>query len=111
MPRESKAALDRAGNHLPLFSDSPLVLAQAEAPKAADQPAPPPPVVNVSPGQPQTGQGQVALILPANPAESSVAPAISQAKAGPSAATVSFRGPFGLSGQSRCRPMSLAGRS
>jgi formylglycine-generating enzyme len=89
--RESKAALDRAANHLPLFSDSPLVLAKAEAAKTADDPAPPPAVVNASPGQPQAGQGQVALILPANPAESSVAPSISPAKPGPSAATVSLR--------------------
>ena len=39
----------------------------------------------------QAGQGQVALILPANPAETSVAPPISQARAGPPAATVSYR--------------------
>ena len=88
---ESKAALDRAGNHLPLFSDSPLVLAQAEAPKTAQQAAPPPAFVNASRGQPQAGQGQVALILPANPAESAVAPSIAPAKAGPPAATVSYR--------------------
>jgi formylglycine-generating enzyme len=91
--RDSKAALDRAGKRLPLFSDSPLVLAQAEAAKAPDEPAPPPAVVNASRGQPPTGQGQVALVLPANPAETSVAPApsITPAKPGPSVPTVSLR--------------------
>ena len=52
-----------------LFSDSPLVLAQAEAAKPAENPAPPPAIVNASRGQPQAVQGQAALILPANPAE------------------------------------------
>ena len=74
--RESKAALDRAGKNLPLFSDQPLVVAQAEAPKAADQPAPPPAVVNASPGQPQAGAGAGRPDLAGQPRRSrSVAPA------------------------------------
>ena len=90
--RDSKAALDRAGNNLPLFSDSPLVIAQSEAPKTAVDPAPPPAIINASPGQPQTGQGQATLVLPANPAETSVTPPPSQPKMAPAAtATVSHK--------------------
>lgn len=89
--RDSKAALDRAGNNLPLFSDSPLVVARPEAPKAPAPPAAPPAIINASHGQPQAGQGQAALILPANPAEVPVAPAMIQGRAGISAATVTYR--------------------
>ena len=79
--RDSKAALDRAGNNLPLFGDNPVVMAQPEAPKAPAVPAAPPAVINASQGQPQAGEGQAALMLPANPAEAAVAPPASQGRA------------------------------
>ena len=102
--RDSKAALDRAGKNLPLFSDSPLVIAESGPSKTAEEPAPPPAIINASRGQPQAGQGQATLVLPANPAETSATPPPSQAKMAPSAtATVAQKVPSsGLSGEFRC---------
>ena len=91
--KESKAALDRASKNLPLFSDSPLVVAQPETPKRPPEPAPPPAVVEVSPAPPQPAQGQATLVLPANPAETMVVvtPPNSPARTGTSATTVVTR--------------------
>jgi sulfatase modifying factor 1 len=72
--REATAALDRSAKNLPLFSDRPLVLAQNEQPQPPLTPAPPPAVVNAVPVQPQSTQGQAALVLPANPSEVVVTP-------------------------------------
>jgi formylglycine-generating enzyme len=77
------AALDRANNNLPLFSDGPLIVAQPAETKPAPEPAAPPPaIVNATPEQPQAAQGQVALVLPANPPEVAVAPPGSPARVG-----------------------------
>ena len=70
--RDCKAALDRANNNLPLFPDVPLVVARPDEHKPADAPASPPLVVQATPEQPLAGQGQAALVLPANPAEAAV---------------------------------------
>jgi formylglycine-generating enzyme len=92
--RDSKAALDRVAKNLPLFSDSPLVIAQSEAPKTAVDPAPPPAIIDASRGQPQAEQGQATLVLPANPAETPVTPPPSQPKMAPSVTpTVSHKAP------------------
>ena len=101
--RDSKAALDRAGNNLPLFGDNPLVMAQPDAPKAPAVPAAPPAVINASQGQPQAGEGQAALILPANPAEVAVAPSASQGRPESPWRRVVPATSSGLSGQSRRR--------
>lgn len=89
---EAKAALDRAGKHLPLFSDRPLVLAQNEEPKPPPSPAPPPAVVDASPpAQPQAVQGQAALVLPANSSEVVVAPPPSAPATGTTVAAITGR--------------------
>ncbi len=72
--KASKAALDRAEQNLPLFSDRPLVVAQAEQPKPQPAPTPPPAVVNAMPVRPEAAQGQAALVLPANPTEAVIVP-------------------------------------
>ncbi len=66
--RDALAALDRASKKLPLFSDGPLIVAEPEEKKAPAAP-PPPAVVDATPSQPQPARGEVALVLPANPAE------------------------------------------
>jgi formylglycine-generating enzyme required for sulfatase activity len=66
---EAQAALDRPKKNLPLFSDRPLVVAEAETPAPAPTPDPPPVVIAAAPAQPQPGEGRAALVLPANPAE------------------------------------------
>ena len=66
--RDALAALDRASKKLPLFSDGPLIVAEPEEKKAPAAP-PPPAVVDATPSQPQPAKGEVALVLPANPAE------------------------------------------
>ena len=55
--------------NLPLFSDRPSCARPERTTQTAAAPAPPPAVVNASPGQPQAAKGQVALVLPANPSE------------------------------------------
>jgi len=75
---QAQAALDRPGQNLPLFSDSPVVVAEPKKAEPAPVSAPPPAVVDVTPNQPQTTKGQVALVLPPNPAESLVSPPSSQ---------------------------------
>jgi hypothetical protein len=70
--KESQAALDRAAKNLPLFSDRPLVVAQAQEPPPSSDP--PPAVVTATPDQPKAAEGKAALILPANPREVVVAP-------------------------------------
>ena len=49
--KECKAALDRAANNLPLFSDRPLVVAQPGESKTSPSPAPPAVVVDATPEQ------------------------------------------------------------
>jgi formylglycine-generating enzyme len=87
---ESKAAIDRVGKNLPLFSDRPLVIAEKEQPKTPPY-MPPPTVLNASPAQPQITQGQVALVLPANSAEAVVAPPTSAPRPGTSVVAVTPR--------------------
>ncbi|MFI5455821.1 MAG: SUMF1/EgtB/PvdO family nonheme iron enzyme [Isosphaerales bacterium] len=75
---EAQAALDRPQQNLPLFTDRPAVVAESKKAAPPPSPAPPPAVVAVTPDRPQSTQGQVALILPANPAETLVTPPSSQ---------------------------------
>jgi formylglycine-generating enzyme len=72
----AKTALDHPKHNLPLFIDTPAVLAEPE-PSEPTPPSPPPPptaVVTAEPVQPQPAQGNATLILPANPSEMIVAP-------------------------------------
>ncbi len=71
---DAKTALDRSQHSLPLFVDSPTVLAEAAKAEPAPSPAPPPAVVNAVPEQPRAAQGEANLILPANPSEAIVTP-------------------------------------
>jgi formylglycine-generating enzyme len=89
--KESLAALDRAAKNLPLFSDRPVVVAEKEQPKPAYMP--PPTVLNASPDQPQVAQGQVALVLPANPSELVVAPPTAAPGNGTSVTAIASRSP------------------
>ena len=71
---ESKAALERAGRTCRCSAIGPW---SWRSPKnASPHPAPPPAVVTATPALPQAGQGQAALVLPANPAEVVVAPRV-----------------------------------
>ena len=72
--KDSKAALDRAENHMPLFSDRPLVVAEPAAPKPAPAPTPPAVVVDATPEEPQAAQGRVVLVLPPNAPEVLITP-------------------------------------
>ena len=70
----------------------PLSSPRPKQPKPAPSPAPPPAVVDASPAQPQAAQGQVALVLPANPAEVVVVPPpTSAARTGTTAAAIASR--------------------
>ena len=72
----AKTALDHPKHNLPLFIDTPAVLAEPE-PSEPTPPSPPPsptPVVTAEPVQPQPAQGNATLILPVNPSEMIVAP-------------------------------------
>ena len=70
--KDAQAALDRPKKNLPMFSDSPVVVAEpTEAPK---NPEPAPLVVAATPDRGQVTKGQADLVLPANPAEVLVAP-------------------------------------
>jgi formylglycine-generating enzyme len=72
--KDSKAALDRAKNHMPLFGDRPMLVAQPEAPKTEPAPTPPPVVVDATPEQPQAAQGEAVLVLPPNAPEVLITP-------------------------------------
>ena len=66
----AQAALDRPQQNLPLFTDRPVVVADKNAPPPPPSPPSPPAVVAVTPDQTQPAQGEAALVLPTNPAES-----------------------------------------
>jgi formylglycine-generating enzyme required for sulfatase activity len=87
--KDAQAAIDRAAKNLPLFSDGPVVVAQAE--ERTPDPAPPPAVVAATPEQPQTGKGKAALILPANPSEAVVVPPTAPATDGTSKVAATHR--------------------
>jgi len=70
----AKSALDRHSKKLPLFSDGPIVVAEAEEAKAAPVPAAPPTVVAIKPNPSDGGGGEASLVLPANPPEAVVVP-------------------------------------
>jgi formylglycine-generating enzyme required for sulfatase activity len=71
---EARQALERPKRNLPLFTDSPAVIAQAESTEPAPASEAPAAVVKAVPEQPHVTQGEVALVLPPNPAEAVVAP-------------------------------------
>jgi formylglycine-generating enzyme len=71
---DAQEALDRPQKNLPLFSDSPVMLAVAPKVEAPPEPPPPAAVVKAEPEQPSVAKGEVALVLPTNPAEAVVAP-------------------------------------
>ncbi len=70
---DAQAALDRPKQSLPLFSDRPTVLAEAEKTQPKQTP-PPPAVVNAVPEKPKAAQGEATLVLPSNPSEAVVTP-------------------------------------
>jgi formylglycine-generating enzyme len=88
---DAKAALVRLEKNLPLFPTVPIV--EAEAEKAAPAPSPPPPkaVVDATPSEAPTGNGQAALVLPANPSEAVVVPPSARSADGPSRAVTAAR--------------------
>ena len=90
--KASKAALDRADQNLPLFSDRPLVVAEAEQPKPQPAATPPPAIVNAMPVRPEAAQGQAALVLPTNPSEVIIVPPGATATAPAQSASVSPAG-------------------
>ena len=71
---EAKAALARSEKNLPLFATSPIVIAEAEKPAPPPSSPPPKAVVNATPSEGHAGDGQAALVLPANPSEAVVVP-------------------------------------
>lgn len=87
----AKAALDRFSKNLPLFSQGPIVVAQAEEVKPPPAPKAPPTVVALKPNPPDGGAGEAALVLPSNPAEAVVVPPASPARTTTGAAAGSAR--------------------
>ena len=72
---EAKAALDRSEKNLPLFATGPIVVAEAEkAGSGTAKPATARAVVDATPSEGPAGNGQAALVLPANPSEAVVVP-------------------------------------
>ena len=69
--KDAQAALARPPRGLPLFVDGDAVVAEEAKPPPAPEPAPAPPIVeaNPPPSDPTPGQGEVALTMPATPAE------------------------------------------
>jgi formylglycine-generating enzyme required for sulfatase activity len=71
---DAQEALDRPKKNLPLFTDSPAVVADAPKDEARPEPPEPTAVVKAEPARPKVAQGEVRLVLPSNPAEAVVAP-------------------------------------
>jgi formylglycine-generating enzyme required for sulfatase activity len=76
----AQAALDRFKKNLPLFTDRPIVVAQAPDPKPEPKPAEPPTVLATAPDQ--SAQGDATLVLPTNPSESLTVPPSASARVG-----------------------------
>ena len=88
---EAKAALARAEKHLPLFSAGPIVIAEAEKPAPPPSSPPPRAVVDATPSEGHAGNGQAALVLPANPSEAVVVPPSARTADAPSRAMTTAR--------------------
>jgi formylglycine-generating enzyme required for sulfatase activity len=88
---EAKAALARSEQDLPLFAKGPIVVAEEEKPAPAPAAPPPKAVVEAKSNEAPSGNGQAALVLPANPPEAVVVPPSVRTADAPSRAMTNAR--------------------